>query len=167
MRLLLPALCFLSLLCLIYTDTDFAYDYENYDACSEYTSCDTCMGASNVSTIPPEICYWCDPECKSAISNSLIVNDCELSNSYIGTCAISGLGIIIVLGASSLCVCCICCGCTCLLCLCCIAACNRSKGIKVVNQEVHEELLGEEREKRRDQRKMQTKLVMEKYGKAV
>ena len=136
------------------------------DYCSKFSqSCETCIKAGNISM--GVLCYSCGDECKPVDFKGLISSSCELSQSHIWTCSISGLGVVILLGMSSLCVCCVCCGFSCFLCLCCISACKKRKYTQIENQEARVRLIGEERETKKENRKSRTRMIMEKYGQAV
>lgn len=150
-------LCCLSLFC-------YVYAYED-DKCAQYEDCVTCLEGTNVTE--GVLCYFCGESCRTAKFNGLISGNCDLSQSYIWSCSYNALFSVIVLSVSSFCVCCVCCTLTCFLCLCCIAACNRRGKSTVVHEEMTQQLLGDQRRERRENRKVKTKLVMEKYGNAV
>ena len=152
-------LCCLSLFCYVYVYAD------ETDECSQYTDCLSCIEGANLTV--GMLCYFCGGTCETVHFNGIISGDCTITDTHIWSCSYNALFYVIVLLVSSLCVCCICCVLTCFLCLCCIAACSKRRRTTVVQQEMSEQLLGDQRAERRENRKIQTKLVMEKYGKAV
>ena len=140
------------------------------DYCSQFNNlCQACIDAGNQSI--SVTCYYCGAECRTVDFQGLFSNRCELSQSNIWTCYINGLGVVILLSTSGLCVCCICCGFSCFLCLCCISACNKRRSSMIENEEVRVKLIGEERQVKRqvkrENHQVRTKLILEKYGQAV
>ena len=150
-------LCCLSLFCYVYADEE--------DPCVGYgDSCETCLGASNVTA--GVVCFYCSDKCETY--KGLISGDCTLTNTHVWNCSYNALVYLIVITVSSLCVCCICCAfLPCCVCVCCIIACSKRRSTVVVQEEMSEQLLGDHRREERENRKQQTKLVMEKYGNAV
>ena len=142
----------------------YVYAQEEDDQCALYTDCESCIGGTNVTH--GVICYYCNDLCKTAHFNGLISGDCPLLETYVWSCSYNGLIIVILLSVGSCCVCCICCIPVCVVCLCCIAACSKRR-TAVVQTEINQQLLGDNRKERRENRKVNTKLVMEKYGRAV
>lgn len=143
----------------------FAYT-DAEDFCAMHNgSCLECVRAANDSV--DVICYSCGDSCLPVEFQGIVSNRCSLSETHIWSCSVSGLGFVILVSVGTVCLCCACVGLACFVCLCCISTCSKRQVRGRFDDEATVRLIGEQKKKRREERRVMSKLRMERYAQDV